>query len=91
VKEILEAIKLIFEIEKFEFVHSNFKNKFTKKKSFNEIKRMIYGIWHNGGDEYGHSILVHMPEITQKFYRKIIKIYSITPEIKINFCNLTTN
>ena len=53
--------------------------------SLSGYKRMVYGIWHNGKNEDGHSILEWMTSDARELYIILIDEYKLTPEIKMYF------
>ena len=53
--------------------------------SFSGIKRMIYGIWHDGKNEQNHDMVIHFNNETSKqLYKDLMLKFCTTPEITVN-------
>ena len=70
-REILEEIKKILQLEN------------NLKTTFSGVKRMLYGIWENGENEYGDDMSCHMPIDAQSAYKALIEKYKNSPRVEV--------
>lgn len=77
-KSILIELK---EVNNYDYKENQIYDDWDGSLSFNGVKRLIYGLWHNGENELGHNLLKHMSKTAKKKYKTMIKKYSQCEEI----------
>jgi len=53
--------------------------------SYSGIKRLVFGLWHDGKNEKEENMTEYMPYQARQMYKQLINEYSNTPEPIIKF------
>ncbi len=87
IRQILKIIAAINRLEYLEYSlvdgHNNWSG-WDGTLSLEGIKRMIYGIWHDGYNELGQNMLTGSAIYSIQLYHTLIELCKDTPEIEVH-------